>query len=365
MLLQSRPSGKVTIYFPFCCSEAFCLFFFNPLWFLIFLSFYLLMLLPTDLRGRLLKVPNFRNCMQGFIHVLTCAGVTFGKVYEIQNTECVWLNCFSSHYMSKKMPCQIRSMRLFSAVQCHSWLCRWDDSSSGMKYKGILSRGSGCQMPCFLSDLTHLAWPQPHVKYCGRWNVEGKREKSYDDILQRMCLLWFPALCFPTDRALPNPFSPVPSIPFSGLWCDSDTSSTKAGEPSVSISSGLSYPPPCSHLPHSPLDVPLCLVGMVRDKLLTDSSVWGAWNYLNRGSESTSTTLFGLKYFLWLHFIESWMHVFGHVPTNCTAKTEREPRKDALALLPCVRGTKLPRWTRTMWEPHPAALLWALAGAQG
>lgn len=77
------------------------------------------------------------------------------------------------------MPCQIRSMRLFSAVQCHSWLCRCDGSFSGMKDKGILSRGSGCQMPSFLSDLTPLAWPQPHVKCSGRQYVEGRREKSF------------------------------------------------------------------------------------------------------------------------------------------------------------------------------------------
>lgn len=115
-----------------------------------------------------------------------------------------------------------------------------------------------------------------------------------------------------------KPFSPVPSssILFSALWCGSGTSSSKAGEPSVSITSGLSYLPLCFHLPHSPPGIPLWLVGMVRDKLLADSRVWGAWNYLNRGSESNSTTSFGLTYFLWLRFIESWMHAFGHVPTS-------------------------------------------------
>lgn len=42
-----------------------------------------------------------------------------------------------------------------------------------------------------------------------------------------------------------------------------------------------------------------------------------------------------------------------------------QDREDALALLPCVRRNKLRRWTRTLWEPHPAARLWGLAGARG
>lgn len=69
-------------------------------------------------------------------------------------------------------------------------------------------------------------------------------------------------------------------------------------------------------------------------------------------------------YFLWLlFFIESCMHAFGHMPTGCSDRTEREHRKDELSLLHCVRRNKLPRWKGATWDP--AARFWGLLGLRG
>lgn len=71
-----------------------------------------------------------------------------------------------------------RYLRLLNAAQYRVGSYTYDSSASETKDNRDLSRGRGCQMPCFLSELAPLACSQPLVKCLGSWYVEGGREKS-------------------------------------------------------------------------------------------------------------------------------------------------------------------------------------------
>lgn len=146
----------------------------------------------------------------------------------------------------------------------------------------MLSIGRGCWMPCFLFELSPLAWSQPLVKSAGKM-VCRRREGG------RRARMTFCSACarsdcqlsaFPQAAFSPNPslLSPNPSTQSEGCGVSVAPAAAKLGSrvfPSPSSASwAASLPAP--RLPHSPPNIPLWLMGMVRDKWLTDSSVWGA-----------------------------------------------------------------------------------------
>lgn len=245
--------------------------------------------------------------------------------------------------------------------------CRCDSSSSEIKDKEALSRGNCCPLTCFLSDLASLAWSQPLLKCSGKLVCVRREGRS---ARMTFCSARASFDCqlsaFPQTAVSPNP---SPQSPAQSEGCGvAVAAAAVSGELSVSIplSSKLSYLPP------SPTSIPQ----PTRHTLVINGNghrwvtYWlqhrrsRSWNYLNRGNKTNSVTLLGLLCFLWLHFIESCMHASGHVPAECSAKIEREPRQDTLSLLHRVRSTKPTRWKRATWKLHSTATLWGLVGAQ-
>lgn len=159
-----------------------------------------------------------------------------------------------------------------SAVMLGS--CRCDSSSSETKDEGVLSRGSGGQMPHFLSDLAPLARSQPVVKCSGKL-VRGKREGEE--------LGWHFAAHGLLSHSQPSPQTLLPSLlifqpSLRAAVVAVAPAAVRLGSRAFQFCSPASWAAslPAPHLPHSPPNTPLWLMGPVRDKWLTDSSVGGA-----------------------------------------------------------------------------------------
>lgn len=91
--------------------------------------------------------------------------------------------------------------------------CRRDSSSSETKDEGALSRGSGGQMPHFLSDLAPLARSQPVVKCSGKL-VHGK--KGGGRARMTFCGAW---AAFPQPALSPHPSPRSPNLPAQSEGC--------------------------------------------------------------------------------------------------------------------------------------------------
>lgn len=132
-------------------------------------------------------------------------------------------------------------------------------------------------MPCFLSDLAALALSQTLMKCSGKLVCERREGEELGWCFTVHVLTPIASFdCFPTDSTLPQ--SPNPPALSEGCGVAKAPAVARLGSqefPShlpTSRAASLLAP----HLPHSPSNMPLWWMEMVRDKYLTDSSTGGA-----------------------------------------------------------------------------------------